>query len=253
MRCHEAEGLLAPEFSESLDAATQRELALHLESCAACRSRLQQEYELDRVVTAAVSAATPSDASLVARLHQALPHTRVRASRWQAWRWPALAFAATLLLAAGLALTRFSSRDPMHLLCQDAADDHRSEVVLREPRPWHTGSEIATLAARVVPHAAIPQSVAGLPLEKARICGLLQARALHLVYGRGAREVSVFLMLQSDLPSASLPPSAAVARLHQEEDYGVSVTTFAGTGLGVAVVGDSQLSRDVADELARAL
>ena len=53
MRCHEAEGLLAPQVSDCLDAATQRELALHLDGCAACRARLQQEYELDRLVVSA--------------------------------------------------------------------------------------------------------------------------------------------------------------------------------------------------------
>jgi len=56
MRCHEAEGLLAPQISESLDAAIQGELVLHLDSCAACRAKLQWEYELDRLITTAVNA-----------------------------------------------------------------------------------------------------------------------------------------------------------------------------------------------------
>jgi len=254
MRCHEAEGLLAPQFSESLDAATQRELALHLDSCAGCRARLQQEYELDRLLSAAVNGGTPPEAAMVTRIEQALDSKLARRQLFWAWRWPALAGAAALVLFCALAISRFSANNSMHLLCQDAADDHRSEVVLRQPRPWRTGSQIGELALRVVPTASIPQTLAGLPLEKARICGLLQAQALHLVYGSGAQQVSVFLMLQHDLPSDSLPSPAVKAHaLHQENDYGVSVATFAGDGLGVAVVGDSGLARSVAEQLVNAL
>ncbi len=254
MQCHEAEGLLEPAFSESLDSATQRELALHLESCPACRALLQQEYVFDRLIRTAVTHATPSAVDLVARIEQVLDGKRARRPFSLSWRRPALAFAAALLLVSAVALYRFNSSDPMHLLCQDAADDHRSEVVLNQPRPWRTGAQISDLAHRVVPNARIPQSVAGLPLEKARICGLLQARALHLVYGNQSQQISVFLMLQQELPSNSLPPpTAADLRLHEENDLGVSVTTFAGSGMGVAVVGTSGLTHNVAQQLLGAL
>lgn len=253
MRCHEAEGLLAPHYSETLDAATQWELGLHLESCAACRARLQQEYELDRLIRAAVTAATPSESALLTRIQQ---HLQVKRARWLPWHWPrpALAGAVALVLLCAVALFRFNSTNPMHSLCQDAADDHRSEVVMNQPRPWHTGPEIAVLAHRVVPSARIPQSVAGLPLEKARICGLLQARALHLVYGSGAQQISVFFMPRQELPSDSLPPPTATSQqLHEENDYGVSVATFAGGGMGIAVVGNSDLTHNAAQQLVGAL
>ncbi len=254
MRCHEAEGLLAPQFSEDLDSATQHELALHLESCAACRARLQQEYELDRLVMAAVNQEAPPAADLMRRIESALetkPKWRQLSLRW---RWPALAGATALVLLCAVAVLRFNARDPMHLLCQDAADDHRSEVVLHEPRNWHTSSsEIADLARRTVPAATVPQSVAGLSLQKARICGLLQASALHLVYGNGSQEVSVFMTLRRDLPYDSLPSEAATRRLHRENDFGTSVASFSGDGLGVVVVGSPDLARNVAEQLARSL
>lgn len=254
MLCHEAEGLLAPQFSEDLDQATQRELALHLESCAACRARLQQEYELDRVVMAAVSQATPPSAALVRRIETALDAKPRRRMFFLQWRWPALAGAAAMVLLFAFAIYRVTVNDPMHLLCLDAVDDHRTEVVLREPRLWHTSSsEIDDLARRTVPDAHIPQTIAGLPLHKARICGLLQASALHLVYGSGSQEVSVFLMLRQNLPSDSLPSHGGGNRLHRENDSGISVASFAGDGLGVVVVGNSDLTRNVAEQLVRSL
>ena len=212
---------------------------------------MQQEYELDRLIRSAVTGATPSPSLLLARIERSLDGRRPRLF-WP-WRWPAFAGAALLVLLCALAIPRLAARHSMHLLCQDAADDHRSEVVLREPRLWHTGTEITAIAQRVVPSARIPQNLAGLPLEKARICGLLQARALHLVYGSGARQVSVFLMLRQDLPSDSLPPSAPAHPLHHEDDYGISVTTFAGNGLGIAIVGNSSLTGNVAAQLADVL
>lgn len=253
MRCHEAEGLLAPQFSESLEPAIQRELALHLDGCAVCRARLQQEYELDRLITGAVNGATPAADDLVARIEQRLEGKLARRFfRWQ-WRWPALAGAAAVVLFCTIVLTRFTASNSMHALCQDAVDDHRSEVVLREPRRWHSGSEINDLVRRTVPQARIPQTIAGLPLEKGRICDLLQAQALHLVYGDGAQQVSVFFMLRHDLPSDSLPVQNSAKRLHQENDAGIGVASFAGEGLGVVVVGAPGLARNVADQLVLSL
>ena len=250
MRCHEAEGLLAPQISESLDAATQGELALHLDSCPACRAKLQREYELDRLITTAVSAGTPPADTLVGRIEQKLGSRR---PFFLQWRWPAFAGAATMVLLFALALPRFTSHDPMHLLCLDAVDDHRSEVLQREPRTWHTGSDISGLVQRTVPGAQVPQAVAGLSLQKARICELLRAPALHLVYGSGAQQVSVFVMLPQDLPSGSLPHPTPPTRLHEENDSGIAVASFAGKGLAVVVAGSPDLAPDVAGQLALSL
>lgn len=254
MRCREAEGLLAPQISESLDAAAQRDLALHLDSCAACRARLQQEYELDRMVLAAVTRDTPAADDLVARIQQKLDGNRVGRPFLLQRRWPVFAGAAAMVLLAAMAISRFAASDPMHLLCQDAADDHRSEVVLHEPRHWHTtGNEINDLVRRTVPGTQVPPTLAGLTLQKARICGLLQATALHLVYGKGAQQVSVFFMLQRELPSDSLPSQAAVSRVHQENDSGIAVASFAQDGMGVVVVGGPEIAPGVADQLAHSL
>lgn len=252
MRCHEAEGLLAPQVSESLDAATQRELAVHLDSCAACRARLQQEYELDRLVMSAVSQATPRTHELVARIEHALDSGRPRRPFFLQWRWPAFAGAAVLVLLSALTISRFTAPNSMHLLCQDAVDDHRSEVVLREPRKWRTSSsEINDLVRRTVPSVQVPDKLADFSLQKARLCGLLDADALHLVYGNGSQQVSVFLMLRRNLPNDSLP--SRDSRLHQENDAGISATSFAGSGLGVVVVGNPTVTRNVADQLVRSL
>jgi hypothetical protein len=100
----------------------------------------------------------------------------------------------------------------------------------------------------------VPQNVAGLSLQKARICELLRAPALHLVYGSGVQQVSVFVMLPQDLPSGSIPrPTPPASRLHQENDSGIAVTSFGGKGLAVVVAGSPDLAPDVAGQLALSL
>jgi anti-sigma factor RsiW len=254
MRCREAEGLLAPQISESLDAAAQRDLALHLESCAACRARLQQEYELDRLVVAAVSAETPAADAVVSRIERALDSKPVGRAVFFQRRWPVFAGAAAMVLLAAMAISRFAGSSSMHLLCLDAVDDHRSEVVLQEPRHWHTTpTEINDLVRRTVPGTQVPQTVAGLSLQKGRICGLLQATALHLVYGSGSQQVSVFFMLQRELPSDSLPSLTAASPVHLENDSGIAVASFAQDGMGIVVVGGPSIAPHVADQLAHSL
>lgn len=254
MRCDEAEGLLAPHISEGLDVAAQHELALHLDVCAACRARLQQEYELNRVVMAAVSRGTPRFDGLVERIERSLDASPASRRLVFPGRWPVLAGSAALVLLFAVAIVRFTASNPMHLLCQDAFDDHRTEVVQREPRQWKTGrNEIADLARRTIPGVEVPQKVAGLSLEKGRICGLLQATALHLVYGQGPHEVSVFLMLRRELPSDSLPRPNSGSSVHQETQSGIAAASFADGRMGIVVVGDSNLAHHAATQLAGSL
>lgn len=254
MRCDEAEGLLAPHISEGLDDATEREVALHLDGCAACRARLQQEYELNRLILAAVSRGTSRVDSLVQRIETALDGMPAHPRLVFPGRWAILAGSAAVVLLFAVAIVRFTASDPMHLLCQDAVDDHRTEVVQHEPRHWQTGrTEITDLARRTIPGMKLPERVAGLPLEKGRICGLLQATALHLVYGQGSREVSVFFMLRRELPSDSLPWPNSASSVHQETQSGIAAASFADGRMGIVVVGDSSLAHNAATQLAGSL
>ncbi len=250
MRCHEAEALLAPQMSDAVDAASQQELASHLESCAACRALLQQEYELDRLVKAAVEHRVPPPEPLAAAIRLRMDGDRqtLRRPAIVFWRHPAFAAAFAALLLASLFTWKLTFGNPMHLLCADAADDHRDEVVLAQPRRWRTGPEISQVAGRTIATTALPVNAGGLALSKARICELQGARALHLVYGDGPKQISVFVMMQSDLPRWSVP-SSRTRNIHQEHDLGMNVASFSTNGFGVVVVGGDKVVHDAATDL----
>ncbi|MGI9101608.1 MAG: hypothetical protein ACR2IF_04100 [Terriglobales bacterium] len=248
MRCHEAEAFLAPQMSDAVDGVRQQELASHLASCAACRALLQQEYRLDRLVKAAAEHNVPATENVAAAVRQGIEkETSKRRSPMMFWRRPAFAAVMIAVLAGGLVTWKVTLGNPMHLLCADAADDHRDEVVQAQPRRWRTGPEISEVASRAI-SASVPANAGGLALTKARICELQGTRALHLVYGDAGKQISVFVMMQSELPRWSVP-SSRTRDIHQENDLGMNVASFSTSGFGVVVVGNDGVVRNAAADL----
>jgi hypothetical protein len=83
-------------------------------------------------------------------------------------------------------------------LYRDAARDHRLEVIEQQPRHWRTDpAAIVKLAARFQLPDVATLAPAGYRLERAKMCGLEGRPALHLVYGNGTREFSVYFRTSS--------------------------------------------------------
>jgi len=131
----------------------------------------------------------PVDTAALERSIRARLRRRIMTLQWMA------AAAALVLIAWGIT---YRLRAPG--VFEQAARDHRVEVVEHSPRRWRTDSAAidgvalrfgfsAEQAARLAP--------AGYRLEHARICGLDGKPALHLVYlgdnSTGAREFSVYI------------------------------------------------------------
>jgi hypothetical protein len=162
----------------------------------------------------------------------------------------AASFASIVL---GFAVWRGVSDYRLHMLCADAADDHHTEITLREARRWRaTPQEISDLARRELGAAELPQAIEGqdLTLARARVCRLRGSRFMHLVYAGGAREVSVFLAL--DKPGQALNRDAMPTPIHDERDLGVDVSSFRLGNLVVVVASDlaAGASTQVASQLA---
>ena len=114
--------------------------------------------------------------------------------RTLALRWMAVA-AAVAVIAAGLS---YRARVPG--VFEQAARDHRAEVVEHGPRRWRTDNAAIDGIARrfgFSAEEAAQLAPAGYRLEHAKICGLDGKPALHLVYSgtdvSGAREFSVYI------------------------------------------------------------
>jgi hypothetical protein len=240
-----------PEYlANALEPPQSDDVAAHLESCPDCAMALATERRLDQLVTHAVNDAAPSSAGLQLRVAERIAGRPAVRAQW--WRMAAVA-AAVASMALGLAIWRGVGGYQVHLLCADAADDHHTEITLREARRWRTSpQEISDLAKRELGSADLPQTIEGehLSLSRAKVCRLRGSRYMHLVYAGAAREVSVFLAL--DKPGQALNRNAMPTPIHDERDLGLDVSTFRLGNLVVVVTSDmaAGLSTQVANELA---
>jgi hypothetical protein len=146
------------------------------------------DRELDALLREACEREPVETAALERSIHARL-RRRVVALQWIA------AAAALALIAWGVF---YRVRVPATF--EQAARDHRVEVVEHSPRRWRTDTAaIDTIAGRFGFSAdqAARLAPAGYRLEHAKICGLDGKPALHLVYAGadadGGREFSIYI------------------------------------------------------------
>jgi hypothetical protein len=250
LRCADVLEHLPAYMADALERPQGDEVAAHLETCPECAMALATERRLDQLVTNAANEAAPSSAGLQLRIAEQISGRP--AARFQWWRMATVAASLASLLL-GFAIWRGVGGYQVHMLCADAADDHHTEIIQRQARRWQsTPQEISDLAKRELGSGDLPQKIEGqnLTLARARVCRLRGSRFMHLVYGSGAREVSVFLAL--DKPGQTLNHDAMPTPIHDEHDLGADVSTFRLGNLVVVVVSDlaADLSTQVANELA---
>jgi hypothetical protein len=159
------------------------------------------DEELDQRLRAAVLAEQIDTSSLERSIRKRMRRPRV--ALWLAG------------IAAGIAIlvaTFFRPQTPP--LCVAAAEDHRREIMEREPRPWLTEiAAIQSLAEKQgVPRSAIAAlGTTGYGLERARLCFLKKQIFLHLVYTKEGAEFSVYLGAPSGIFSDSVRGEASLA------------------------------------------
>lgn len=251
LRCADVLERLPEYLADALQRPHADEVAAHLETCPDCAMALATERRLDQLVSHAVNEAAPSSAALQLRLAEQIAGRPAVRLQW--WRMATVA-ASLASLVLGFAVWRGVTGYQVHLLCADAADDHHTEITQNQARRWRTApQEIADLAKRELGGSGeLPQSIEGqnLALTRARVCRLRGTRFMHLVYGSGPREVSVFLGL--DKPGQSVTHDAMPTPIHDERDLGVDISTFRMGNLVVVVASDvtGGFSTQVANQLA---
>jgi len=250
LRCADVLDRLPEYLADALEPPQSDEVAAHLETCPECAMALATERRLDKLVSHAVNEAAPSSAALQMRIAEHISGRVI--PRYQWWRLATVA-AAISSIALGLAIWHAVSGYQVHLLCADAADDHHTEITMREARRWRaTPQEISELVHRELGSTEVPQNIEGqhLSLARARVCRLRGSRFMHLVYANGAREVSVFLAL--DKAGQPLKRDDMPGPIHEEQDLKVDISTFRIGNLVVVVASDlaAGLSTQVANELA---
>lgn len=198
MNCGEINQLAAPYLSGELDPARRAACAAHLNGCRACAADIEQQREIDARLRAGVLAE-----DLDCRILEQKVRSRI-ASDLAPW-------ARVLLLASGLAavlmlggLVYRTAARPARVY-QEAALDHRREIVERQSRPWLTQPASLQAVARSLglpPDSVLALGHGAYRLEKGKICRLDGRLFLHLVYTDGSQEFSVYLREGEHLSAA---------------------------------------------------
>ncbi|HET9399759.1 MAG TPA: zf-HC2 domain-containing protein [Candidatus Acidoferrales bacterium] len=190
---------LSPLYStHELDMPRMAAFRAHLAECADCARLIQEQEALDLQLREAVLAEPANTQPIEARVMRAISEEPAPARpRVSLWRLASFAAAAAVLVAT-IFIYRAIPHGPLPRVFADAAEDHRDEVIQRQPRRWLTDQErISELAARRGVSATLLTSLApaGYHLDRARVCSLNGRSYLHVVYSAadGAQEYSAFL------------------------------------------------------------
>jgi len=244
MNCEQLAQLASLYLSGELDPARSATLRAHLQGCAACATEIEQQRDLDARLRAGVVADDLDYTPLERRVRRRIAADSAARTRFVL----AAAGVAAVLLAAGLA-SRITPR--LARVYQDAALDHRREIVDGQPRPWLTDpAAIESLAAsQGLPSASfLALARTGYRLEKGKICRLDGRLFLHLVYTDGAQEFSVYLR-EGERPAGSPEETVNGRPLFTADSGPDHMAAFQKGGLAVLFV-DSH-SRARARNLAR--
>lgn len=194
---------LSGEISGAIYASQHDRFHAHLAECRNCTAQLERQVALDTRLRDAFSSELP-DAST---LEQSV---RARIARDRSRRWTLVAASAAAVLFAALLGYRMLQPDRLFpdRLFYDAARDHRMEVVEHQPRRWRTDpADIGKLTARYGLSNLSLIAPAGYRLERAKMCGLDGAAALHLVYTNGAQEFSFYVRTRTGAADGLLAKS----------------------------------------------
>ena len=208
-----------------------------------------REIELMDARLRAAFSEEPPDASavqLAVRKHIAEQQRR----HWmRAWVVVGLA-AAVILAVVGYGAFRRTGGTNVYA---DLAQDHRREVVDRQPRHWRSApEELDPLIAR---YGVTDRMVAGLApsgyrLEHAKTCLMAGKPVLHMVYSDGSREFSVYVRKQS---GAGVRSGSASVGSEQGASEQVAVFHRDGFEAAVVTVGSSAECMQLARRAASAL
>lgn len=188
MNCAEVLETFPLYLSGELDAGRVAGVHAHLASCSACAWELERHSELDSLVREEVLTEELDTLGLDWRVRRQI------ASRSSRRRW--VAVAAGIAVAMILTALVYRVVPGGRSVYAAAAQDHRSEVTLRQHRSWVADRvALEALAARegVAPSGVFIFAPRGYHLDRAKFCRLAGSIFLHLVYSNGAQEFSVFL------------------------------------------------------------
>lgn len=218
MTCREVRNLSPLYLSGEMGAEERKHFSKHLAACVACEQEIEQYAQVDERLAASMGSELPDAARIEDAVRRNIAAERSRRR-----------FVAAGAIAASVALAIVGTFAFLHLttpprMFADAAEDHHTEVVEKQPRRWRSSApEIEGLAQQIGLSRAQAASLApqGYSLELAKNCAIDGQRMLHLVFTNGVRKYSVFVR-----PQHSAPRQVRIYRSNSEQVASLDTAQF---------------------------
>ena len=249
MNCKDIDYMMPLYLSGELDSATTARFESHTAECAPCRREIEELQALDRSLYQLLQNENIDATQLHGRVMNQIQREQPRPPFWRALRITMAAAALVLCAALGFAAYQGNQRYKL------AEMDHVNEVVTGHQQLWQTNeADIEALAAKRLSIQLQPQElmIPGYKLLRGRRCLVGTHHYLHLVYGNGAEEMSLYILPKQDLDLFSRVSSLLLSHLHSRAESGYNVTEGDLKGWRILLVGtasDSKQQAIVSDQL----
>jgi anti-sigma factor RsiW len=194
MNCSDVQYLMPLHLSGELDSASMAQFERHGDECPACRKEIEEHQELNKGIRAALLSESVDTIAVRRRVLDEIKGQRT-VSIFTAARHP---FRVALTVAAGLLIMltiRATNRDNARY--EQASLDHVKEVVRAEHVEWRTqSSSIGQLVSQCMttPPQLQQLAIPGYQLLRGKECGIAKTPYIHLVYGNGAQQISMYIL-----------------------------------------------------------
>lgn len=207
MNCSEVKFVLPLYLSSEIDAPEMAAFELHVQQCGPCARELEYARHCDDLLRDAFREQSLDTQGLRERVGNQIRKTKRRRFLFGRPIYT-LPIAAALLIAIIIGIFAALRGGLSQTVYAAALDDHFTEIVQREPRPWREKpEEIKQFVRAELGDADFLDSFApaGYQLKRALPCYLLDKVYVHLVYQSGGREISIFVRRKDvELPGATI-------------------------------------------------
>ena len=233
MNCSDVQYLMPLHLSGELDSAFIAQFERHVDECPACQKEIEEHQEFNKGIRAALLSEAVDTTAVHRRVLAEINGERT-VSIFTTARHPfrvAFAIAAGLLIMLTIGATY--GDNPRY---EQASLDHVKEVVRAEHVEWRTqSSSIGQLVSQCMttPPQLRQLAIPGYQLLRGKECGIAKTPYIHLVYGNGAQQISMYILEGDEhgLLRRVLTSLQPLVRSRKEAGYNVTEGDMAGRSI----------------------
>jgi anti-sigma factor RsiW len=230
MNCSDVQYLIPLHLSDEMDSASMAQFERHADECPACQKEIEEHQGLNKGIRAALLSESVDTTAVRRRVLAEINGGRT-VSIFKTARHP---FRVAFAIASGLLIMlTISAANRDNARYEQVSLDHVKEVVRAEHVEWRMqSSSIGQLLSQCMktPPQLRQLAIPGYQLLRGKECGIAKTPFIHLVYGNGAQQISMYVLEGDEhgLLRRVLTSLQPVVRSRTEAGYNVTEGDTAG-------------------------